>query len=100
MSLKKNDKEIYELIQKERRRQAETLDLIASETYSSKEVVEALGSILTNKYAENYPGKRYYGGCSVFDEIGEFAKTEVWDSFDLSLGLHVNIPPYSGTSTY
>src|SRR5258708_7225754 len=97
MSLKKNDKEIYELIQKERRRQAETLDLIASENYSSKEVMEALGSILTNKYAENYPGKRYYGGCSVVDEIEELAKTRVRDAFDLPLDWHVNVQPYSGS---
>lgn len=74
MSLKEKDPQIYDLIQKERKRQAETLDLIASENYSSKEVMEALGSILTNKYAENYPGKRYYGGCEVIDELEDLAK--------------------------
>src|SRR5258708_1591631 len=59
--------------------------------------MEALGSILTNKYAENYPGKRYYGGCSVVDEIEELAKTRVRDAFDLPLDWHVNVQPYSGS---
>ncbi|OGE87831.1 MAG: serine hydroxymethyltransferase [Candidatus Doudnabacteria bacterium RIFCSPLOWO2_02_FULL_49_13] len=97
MSLKKNDPEIYNLIQKERKRQAETLDLIASENYSSKEVMEALGSILTNKYAENYPGKRYYGGCEVVDELEEVAKERVREAFALPLDWHVNVQPYSGS---
>jgi glycine hydroxymethyltransferase len=97
MSLKQADKEIYELIQKERRRQAETLDLIASENYSSKEVMEALGSILTNKYSENYPGKRYYGGCEVVDKVEELAISRTREVFDLPLDWHVNVQPYSGS---
>src|SRR3989338_5536235 len=97
MSLKKNDPEIYDLIQRERKRQAETLDLIASENYSSKEVMEALGSVLTNKYAENYPGKRYYGGCEVVDELEELAKDRVREAFDLPFDWHVNVQPYSGS---
>src|SRR3989344_6819703 len=97
MSLKKNDPEIYNLIQKERKRQAETLDLIASENYSSPEEMEALGSILTNKYAENYSRKRYYGGCAVVDEVEDLAKDRVRKAFDLPMDWHVNVQPYSGS---
>jgi glycine hydroxymethyltransferase len=97
MSLKKNDTEIYNLIQKERKRQAETLDLIASENFVSDEVLEALGSVLTNKYAEGYPRKRYYGGNSVVDEIEELAIKRVKEAFDLPLDWHVNVQPYSGS---
>ena len=59
------DKEIFELIEKEKKRQNEGIELIASENYASKEVREACGSILTNKYAEGYPNRRYYGGCEL-----------------------------------
>jgi glycine hydroxymethyltransferase len=97
MSLRQNDKEIYDLIQKERKRQAETLDLIASENFASKDVLEALGSILTNKYAENYPGRRYYGGCEVIDQVEELAKDRVKQVFDLPTDWHVNVQPYSGS---
>ncbi len=64
-----NDKEIFDLIQEEQERQKTGLELIASENYVSTDVLAAAGSILTNKYAEGYPGKRYYGGCEVVDEI-------------------------------
>lgn len=97
MSLKKKDLQIYNLIEKERKRERETLDLIASENFASKEVMEALGSILTNKYAENYPRKRYYGGCEVVDEIEDLAKERVAKTFDLPLDWHVNVQPYSGS---
>jgi len=97
MSLKKNDKQVYDLIQKERKRQSETLELIASENFVSDEVLEALGSILTNKYAEGYPKKRYYGGNSVIDEIEELAIARVREAFDLPLDWHVNVQPYSGS---
>ncbi|MBI2607823.1 MAG: serine hydroxymethyltransferase [Candidatus Doudnabacteria bacterium] len=97
MSLKSQDKEIYDLIQRERKRQAETINLIASENFASREVMEALGSILTNKYAENYPRKRYYGGCEVIDELEELAKERVRKTFGLPLDWHVNVQPYSGS---
>ncbi len=97
MSLKQKDPEIYNLIQKERRRQTETLDLIASENYVSKEVLEALGSILTNKYAEGYPRKRYYAGNEVIDKIEELAIERVQEAFGLPLDWHVNVQPYSGS---
>ena len=63
------DPRIFDLIAKEAKRQSEGLELIASENYVSDQVLEALGSICTNKYAEGYPGARYYGGCEVVDEI-------------------------------
>ena len=64
-----NDKEIFDLIQKEKERQINGLELIASENFASENVMKATGSVLTNKYAEGYPGKRYYGGCEIVDEI-------------------------------
>ncbi len=97
MSLRNNDKEIYDLIQKERKRQAEVLELIASENYASSEVMEALGSVLSNKYAEGYPHKRYYAGNEVIDQVEELAIARVRDTFDLPLDWHVNVQPYSGS---
>ena len=63
------DKQIFDLIDVEKKRQVEGIELIASENFTSEQVMSATGSILTNKYAEGYPGKRYYGGCQVVDEI-------------------------------
>jgi glycine hydroxymethyltransferase len=97
MSLKNNDPEIYDLIQKERRRQSEVLELIASENYVSDEVLESLGSILTNKYAEGYPRKRYYGGNQVVDPLEELTIKRVKETFDLPIDWHVNVQPYSGS---
>ena len=67
------DIDIFELIQDERERQERGIELIASENFVSDQVMEAAGSILTNKYAEGYPGRRYYGGCEVVDEIEQIA---------------------------
>ena len=67
------DKEIFEAIQKETNRQQTHLELIASENFVSKAVLEAQGSVLTNKYAEGYSGKRYYGGCEYIDEVENLA---------------------------
>jgi glycine hydroxymethyltransferase len=63
------DEQIFELIEAERERQTDGIELIASENFVSDQVMEATGSVLTNKYAEGYPGKRYYGGCEVVDEV-------------------------------
>ena len=63
------DEQIFELIEAEKERQLHGIELIASENFVSEQVMEAAGSVLTNKYAEGYPGKRYYGGCEVFDEV-------------------------------
>ena len=67
------DKEIFDLIDAEKKRQVDGIELIASENFTSDQVMSATGSILTNKYAEGYPGKRYYGGCQVVDEIESLA---------------------------
>lgn len=67
--LKEKDPEIFEMIQNEKKRQYEGIELIASENFTSKAVMEALGSCLTNKYSEGYPGKRYYGGNQYIDQV-------------------------------
>lgn len=85
------------MIQEERKRSAEVLELIASENYCSKAVLTALGSVLSDKYAEGYPHKRYYGGNSVIDKIEELAIERVRKAFDLPIDWHVNVQPYSGS---
>jgi len=97
MSLKLNDPQLYDLIEKERKRQVEVLELIASENYVSDEVLEALGSVLTNKYAEGYPRKRYYAGNEVIDQVEELAIERVKEAFNLPIDWHVNVQPYSGS---
>ena len=71
----KRDQQIFDLIEKEHQRQLKGIELIASENFVSDEVMEAMGSWLTNKYAEGYPGKRYYGGCGVVDEVETLTET-------------------------
>ncbi len=88
------DKEVEGLILKEGKRQDSVIELIASENYVSKDVMEAQGSILTNKYAEGYPGSRYYGGCSIVDEIENIAISRAKDLFKVSF---VNVQPNSGS---
>lgn len=88
------DPEIAELIECERLRQVNGLELIASENLVSKAVLEAMGSILTNKYAEGYPGKRYYGGCEFHDRIENLARDRLKQLFNAE---HVNVQPHSGT---
>lgn len=87
-------KEIFELIDLECNRQNEGIELIASENYTSKEVRKACGSILTNKYAEGYPGKRYYGGCEVVDRIEKIAIQKACELFDAK---YANVQPHSGS---
>ncbi|MCF0174955.1 MAG: serine hydroxymethyltransferase [Bacteroidales bacterium] len=89
----KQDLEIATLINKESARQTGGLELIASENYVSDEVLKALGSILTNKYAEGYPGARYYGGCEVVDEIERLAIERLCTLFDAE---YANVQPHSG----
>lgn len=88
------DTAIFEMIQKERDRQLYNIELIASENYVSKDVLEAAGSILTNKYAEGYPGKRYYGGCVHVDEIEDLARKRAKELFGAE---HANLQPHSGS---
>ncbi len=86
---------ILELILKEKKRQQETVELIASENICSKEVRDACGSVLTNKYAEGYPGKRYYSGCEVVDEIEDLAREKAKELFKCK---YANVQPHSGSS--
>ncbi len=88
------DPKIAALIREETRRQAEGLELIASENFVSPAVLEALGSTLTNKYAEGYPGKRYYGGCEVVDQVEQLAIDRAKELFGAE---HANVQPHSGS---
>ena len=89
----KRDQEIFDLIEKEHQRQLKGIELIASENFVSDQVMEAMGSYLTNKYAEGYPGKRYYGGCQVVDEVEQLAIDRVCKLFDAE---YANVQPHSG----
>ena len=88
------DKEIFEVLTFETRRQQEKLELIASENFVSPAVLEAAGSVLTNKYAEGYPGKRYYGGCEFVDMAENIARDRLKELFDAE---YVNVQPHSGS---
>lgn len=87
------DKQIFDLIQKERERQTNGIELIASENFVSDEVMQAMGSVLTNKYAEGYPGNRYYGGCEVVDQVEQLAIDRAKQLFGATW---VNVQPHSG----
>ena len=89
----KKDQIIFDLIEKEHQRQLRGIELIASENFVSDEVMKAMGSYLTNKYAEGYPGKRYYGGCQVVDEVETLAIERVKKLFDAE---YANVQPHSG----
>ena len=93
--VKKQDKKIYDIIQSELNRQNGYLELIASENFTSKAVLETAGSVLTNKYAEGYPGKRYYGGCIHVDEAENLAIERVKKLFKAE---YANVQPHSGSS--
>lgn len=92
--LKKQDEEIYEQIKNEEQRQKHNIELIASENFVSEAVLEAVGSILTNKYAEGYPNARYYGGCEYIDQIEELARNRAKELFGAE---HANVQPHSGS---
>lgn len=93
-ALKNQDPEVFDAIRRETRRQADNLELIASENYTSEAVLEAQGSTLTNKYAEGYPGKRYYGGCEFVDIVENLAIARAKKLFSAE---HANVQPHSGT---
>ena len=93
-SLEKFDPEIYNAIQKETKRQVDKLELIASENFVSKAVMEAQGSVMTNKYAEGYPGKRYYGGCEFVDIAEDLARDRAKELFGAE---YSNVQPHSGS---
>lgn len=95
-TLKTTDFEIYNAIKIEKNRQQNNIELIASENIVSNAVMEAVGSILTNKYAEGYPGKRYYGGCECVDALEEIAKERLIELFRAN-EYHANVQPHSGS---
>src|SRR4051812_1323701 len=93
--LKRTDPEVYDAILREAARQNDGLELIASENFVSIAVLQAAGSLLTNKYAEGYPGKRYYGGCEFVDIVERLAIERAKELFDAP---HANVQPHSGAS--
>ena len=90
----RRDQEVFDLIEKERERQTQGIELIASENFVSNQVMEAMGSVLTNKYAEGYPGKRYYGGCEVVDMVENSARDRLKQLFGAE---YANVQPHSGS---
>src|SRR5579872_2306040 len=93
-SLSEVDPEVFQAIENEQRRQHEGLELIASENFVSEAVMEAAGSVFTNKYAEGYPGKRYYGGCEYTDVVENLARDRAKKLFRAE---YVNVQPHSGS---
>lgn len=94
INVMKEDREIFDLMEEELKRQREGIELIASENFASKAVMEAMGSHLTNKYAEGYPSKRYYGGCEIVDNVEEIARNRAKKLFGAE---HANVQPHSGS---
>ena len=94
MSLRDADPTVWDMIQREETRQVEGLELIASENYTSAAIQEAAGTVLTNKYAEGYPGRRYYGGCEFVDEVESLARDRVKELFGAE---HANVQPHAGS---
>lgn len=92
--LKNSDPEIFNLVEEEERRQQHNIELIASENFTSRAVMEAVGTTLTNKYAEGYPHKRYYGGCEVVDKVEDLARDRFKELFGAE---HANVQPHSGS---
>ncbi|WP_372945399.1 serine hydroxymethyltransferase [Muriicola sp.] len=90
----KRDTQVFELIAAEKERQLQGIELIASENFTSPQVMEAAGSVLTNKYAEGYPGKRYYGGCEVVDQVETLAIERAKELFG---AVYANVQPHSGS---
>ena len=93
--LQQTDPEMYDIVQLEEKRQHEKLELIASENFASRAVLETAGTVLTNKYAEGYPGKRYYGGCEYIDMAENLARDRAKELFGAE---HANVQPHSGSS--
>jgi len=87
------DQKIFDLIEQEKQRQMHGVELIASENFVSEQVLEAMGSVLTNKYAEGYPGKRYYGGCEIVDQTEQLAIDRAKELFGAEWA---NVQPHSG----
>ena len=93
-TLRQKDPALFSIMENEKKRQEEGLELIASENFVSQAVLEALGSVLTNKYAEGYPGKRYYGGCEFVDQSENLARDRMCKLFGAD---HANVQPHAGS---
>lgn len=93
ISKMERDKKIFDLLKQEKERQMHGIELIASENFVSEQVLEAMGSVMTNKYAEGYPGKRYYGGCEIVDQSEQLAIDRACELFDAE---YANVQPHSG----
>ncbi len=87
------DKQVFDIIHKELERQRHGIELIASENFTSLQVIQAMGTVLTNKYAEGYPGKRYYGGCEYVDEAEQLAIDRLKQIFECE---YANVQPHRG----
>ena len=87
------DQQVFESVERELNRQRNNIELIASENFVSEEILELAGSVLTNKYAEGYPGKRYYGGCQFVDEVETLAINRLKELFGCE---YANVQPHSG----
>ena len=87
------DTKLFDLIESEKRRQMQGIELIASENFVSEQVMQAMGSVLTNKYAEGYPGARYYGGCEVVDRVEQLAIDRLCELYGAK---YANVQPHSG----
>ena len=87
------DTEVFESVERELNRQRNNIELIASENFVSEQILELAGTVLTNKYAEGYPGKRYYGGCQFVDEVEDLARNRLKELFGCE---HANVQPHSG----
>jgi len=94
INILKSDPEVYEILKSEEKREQTTIELIASENFTSVPVLEMAGSVMTNKYAEGYPGKRYYGGCEFVDEIENIANSRLAKLFN---ARYTNVQPHSGS---
>ena len=92
--LKINDLELFNAINDEMHRERNTLEMIASENFTSESVLDVVGSVLTNKYAEGYPGRRYYGGCEAVDKVENLAKDRLKELFNAE---YANVQPHSGS---
>ena len=93
-NISKYDPDVYEILKSEEQREQTTIDLIASENFTSFSVLEMAGSVMTNKYAEGYPGKRYYGGCEFVDQIENIANSRLSKLFNAK---YTNVQPHSGS---
>ncbi len=93
-NLKESDAEVFEIVENELQRQTDHLEMIASENFTSPAVMEAMGSVFTNKYAEGYPYKRYYGGCEQADRVEQLAIDRACEIFGCN---YANVQPHSGS---